>query len=385
MKKVIVLGSTGSIGRNTLEVIRNNPKRFKVVGLSSAKNIKLLRRQVKEFRPSYVSILDKERARDFKFRGIKLLKGEEGLYELSQKECEFLILGIPGLSALRPLWFCLGKAKRVLLANKEAIISAGNLIKQKLKKTSTEFFPIDSEAWAMLNLLRTQNRKNISCIYITASGGPFWNKPKKEMRKATLKDVLKHPVWKMGKKISVDSAILINKGFEVIEIKRLFDFPLKKIKVLIHPQSVVHALLERKDRTTLAFMFSPDMRIPISSGLGANNFLRHKSLSLKEMMNLDFFEPDYQRFPALKLAYFVGEREKSYPTVLVASDEEAVNLYLKDQINFYDIFKIIEKVIEVHTPKEVTSLKDIFYWQAWAKEKVRELVSKKRCLRFSFV
>lgn len=378
MRKVIILGSTGSIGKSTLQVIRGYRKKFKVVGLSSFKNIELLRSQAREFRPSYVNILDKRKAKDFNLRGVKVLAGEEGLGELSQKECDFLILGIPGLSALLPLWLSLGKAKKVILANKEAIISAGKLITRKLKATSTELFPVDSEAWAVSNLLKSQSKKEVFRLYITASGGPFWDKPKKEIKKAKPKEALKHPVWKMGKKISVDSATLMNKGFEILEIKRLFNFSLENIGVLIHPQSLVHALAERKDHTILAFMFFPDMKIPISAGLGVSNFPGYRALALEDLGRLNFIKPDYEKFPSLRLAYFVGKKEKSFPLVLVSSDEEAVNLYLKGRISFLGIVKIVEEVIESHSPREINSLGEAFSWEAWAKEKVRELVSKKR-------
>ena len=376
MKRIIILGSTGSIGRATLKVVKENPDKFEVIGLSARKNTSLLNKQIEEFRPSYVSILDKGKAKALRInKGLKILAGEEGLEEISKKKCDILVLGVPGLSALKPLFSCLGRAKKVLLANKEAIISAGEIVKERAKNENTELFPVDSEAWAVFNLLKKEEREDILSVYLTASGGPFWDKPKEIIKNVKAEEAIRHPVWKMGKKISVDSATLMNKGFEVIEIKRLFNIDSENIKILIHPQSVVHAFLEKRDKSLISCMFYPDMRIPISSGLGIDNFsLKGKKLLLDKIKGLEFFLPDYKKFPLLNLAYFVANKEKSFPTVLVSADEEVVDFYLKEKVSFSDIPKIIERVIAKHKPGEITSLEDVYYWEAWAKEKVKELV-----------
>ncbi|HEC69025.1 MAG TPA: 1-deoxy-D-xylulose-5-phosphate reductoisomerase, partial [Candidatus Omnitrophica bacterium] len=253
--------------------------------------------------------------------------------------------------------------------------SAGEIIKERAKNRNTELFPVDSEAWAVLNLLKKEDREDILYVYLTASGGPFWDKPKEIIKNVKAKEAIRHPVWKMGKKISVDSATLMNKGFEVIEIKRLFNIDSENIKILIHPQSVVHAFLEKRDKSLISCMFYPDMRIPISSGLGIDKFsLKGKKLLLDKIKGLEFFLPDYKKFPLLNLAYFVANKEKSFPTVLVSADEEVVDLYLKGKVGFSDISKIIERVIAKHKPRDITSLEDVYYWEAWAREKVKELV-----------
>ncbi|MBN2120660.1 MAG: 1-deoxy-D-xylulose-5-phosphate reductoisomerase [Candidatus Omnitrophica bacterium] len=379
MKKVIVLGSTGSIGTNTLDIIRRHPDKFKVLGLSAFSNAELLSEQIKEFKPRYISIFDKNRYKKIKARGAsKIFAGQEGLLKLASNKCDILVMGISGFGALRPLVAALGKAKRLLLANKEAIISAGSILAKKMRSSSTRIFPVDSEAWAVSNLLEGTSLNHINSIYITASGGPFFRKSRNQMRKAGIKQVLKHPVWKMGKRISVDSATLMNKGFEVIEIHRLFEIPVEKIKVLVHPQSVIHAFLEKNNGSLLSSLFSADMKIPIGASLGSpTNHLYVRNLDLSKLKGLDFFKPDYKKFPLLKLAYFVAKSGRSFPAVLVASDEEAVSLFLEGKISFLEISKIIEKVIASHRAKDLNGLEDVFLWQAWAKDKVRQIALKK--------
>jgi len=378
MKSVIILGSTGSIGRSTLDVIRKSKNNFRIIGLSTCRNTGLLRKQVKEFRPKYVSIFDKERCRKFNNRvSPKLFAGEEGLLELSRTKADLLVLGIGGLAALKPLMFSLGRARRVLLANKEAIISAGEVLLDKMKQSRTEILPVDSEAWAVFNLLKYTEPGDLLNIYITASGGPLLGKNSRQIKNIKKDEVLKHPVWNMGKRISIDSATLMNKGFEVMEISRLFGIPLEKIKVLVHPQSIVHAMLERKDGNLLSCLFFTDMRVPIAASLEyPANPMFVRQLPLHKINRLEFFEPDYKKFPSLELAYFVAKKGESYPSVLVAADEEAVNLYLEGKIGFCNIYELVKKVIDSHRPERVKCLDDIFFWEAWAKDKVRRIASR---------
>jgi len=376
-KKIIILGSTGSIGRNTLDVVRRNRRRFEVLGLSGNLNSKLLLKQAEEFKPKYINIGFKNDYLKLKNNSSsKVSVGEDGLLKLSSSVCDILVLGISGLVALKPLFNSLGKAKKILLANKEAIIASGEMFDKARRKSSSQIVSVDSEAWAVQNLLESSSGR-AEKVYITASGGPFLRKDRKLLRNVSLKETLSHPVWRMGKKISVDSATLMNKGFEVMEISRLFGIPVNKIKVLIHPQSIIHALIERDDKTVTAFYFSSDMRIPISAGLDEGKSPSFtKPLDLAKSAKMEFLSPDYKRFPSLKLAYYVAQRQKSYPSVFVSADEEAVSLYLEGRIKFLQIYDIVKRTVDSHKSRDVKSLDDILYWNKWAVEKVKEIAGK---------
>lgn len=376
-KKIIILGSTGSIGRNTLDIVRRNPRRFEVLGLSGNLNSRLLLKQAEEFKPKYINIgLKNDYLKLRKNSSSKVSAGEEGLLKLSSSVCDVLVLGISGLAALKPLFNSLGKAKKILLANKEAIIASGEMFDKARRESSSQIVSVDSEAWAVQNLLESSSGK-ADKVYITASGGPFLHRDRKFLRKVSLKETLSHPVWRMGKKISVDSATLMNKGFEVMEINRLFGIPVGKIKVLIHPQSIIHALIEREDKTVTAFYFSSDMRIPISAGLdGSKSPSFTKPLDLAKSGKMEFLSPDYKKFPSLKLSYYVAEKQKSYPSVFVSADEEAVRLYLEGRIKFLQIYDIVKRTVDSHRGSSLKDLDDVLYWSRWAVEKVREIAGK---------
>ncbi len=376
-KKIIILGSTGSIGRNTLDVVRRNRRRFEVLGLSGNLNSRLLLRQAEEFKPKYINIGLKDDYLKLKNNSsAKVSAGEEGLLKLSSSVCDILVLGISGLAALKPLFSSLGKAKKILLANKEAIIASGEMFDKARRKSSSQIISVDSEAWAVRNLLESSSGKTDK-VYITASGGPFLRKDRKFLRKVSLKETLSHPVWRMGRKISVDSATLMNKGFEVMEISRLFGIAVEKIKVLIHPQSIIHALIEREDKTVTAFYFSSDMRIPISAGLdGGKSPSFTKPLDLAKFGKMEFLSPDYKKFPSLKLAYYVAEKQRSYPSVFVSADEKAVSLYLEGRIKFLQIYDIVKRTVDSHQGRDLQNLDDVLYWSRWAADKVKEIAGK---------
>ncbi|RKZ25386.1 1-deoxy-D-xylulose-5-phosphate reductoisomerase [bacterium] len=372
MKKVIVLGSTGSIGRSTLDVLKKNRGRFKVIGLSAWENTPLLQKQIREFSPFLAAVGGKLKARPGS--RTKILIGKEGVNELSRIKSDIVVLGISGIAALGPLLECIGRTKRILLANKEAVVSAWPLIKAKLKNSGTEIIPVDSEANALFQLLLGVEKKSINKVYITASGGPFLNWDKKRLTKVKASQALQHPTWKMGRRITIDSATLVNKGFEVMEAHFLFDIPLDKIEVIIHPQSVIHSLVETYGGCLFASFFAPDMRVPINYALNYPDMAKHpiKKLDLVSLRKIEFFKPDCRKFSGLKLALSAAKKGKSMPAVFTAADEQAVNLYLQGKIRFTQIPEILRIVLAKHRPKNITCLEDVLFWMDWAKNKVMQ-------------
>ncbi len=373
MNKVIVLGSTGSIGKNALAVLRKNKSRFKVIGLSAGGNVSLLNRQIAEFSPDYAALQDESKVKRIKGK-VKVFSGSQGINALARMKSDVVILGISGIAALEPLLECIGNTRRVLLANKESIVSAWPLIKTKLKNSGTEIVPVDSEANAIFQLLLGIKKRFLNKIYITASGGPFLNWNRKDLAKVKISQALKHPRWKMGKRITIDSASLVNKGFEVMEAHFLFGIPLDKIEVVIHPQSVVHSLAEASDGCLLASFFSPDMRIPINYALYYPDISNTplKRLDLYSLEKLEFLRPDFKKFPGLKLALEAAMQAGTAPAVFAAADEEAVRLFLEGKISFNQIPQVLRRVLLKHRPVKFSSYKEILFWIDWAKQKVAE-------------
>ncbi len=378
MKNVIVLGSTGSIGKSTLDIIRRNPDDFNIIGLSSHSNCSELLRQADEFHPDVIALSGSSRVHLRRDRGRwKILRGSDGLLELAGMPADILVCGISGLAALRPLFACAGKTKRVLLANKEAIISCGELLKKQFRKTRTELISVDSEANSLFQIFQCIPRDQLRTVCITASGGPLRLLAQNKIDSLPIKTILQHPRWSMGKKITIDSATLVNKGFEVMEISQLFDISLKQISIVVHPQSIVHSLIETVDGRMVASLFQTDMRIPISYSLyypQVNKYSQY--LDLTKIQSLSFEKPDYQKFPSLKLALEVARVGKSLPAVFVAADEVAVELYLAKRIRFSQIHQILEKVVAVHKPVDYHSAEEIIAQAAWAKRKAFEYTER---------
>jgi len=311
MKSLVILGSTGSIGRQTLEVVSSFPKRFKIVGLAAGKNIKLLKKQIEKFKPQVVCVINKDCARVLKasiFSNVKILWGNKGYEEIaSYPDVDLVVSAMVGISGLRPTLAALKAKKVVALANKEALVAGGNLIKKSIR-FENQLLPIDSEHSAIFQLLLERDKNVLKRIILTASGGPFWEKDINFLKEVTPKEATHHPRWSMGAKISVDSATLMNKGLEVIEAMWLFDVGLEKIDIIIHPQSIVHSLVEFKDGVIFAQLSQPDMRLPISFAI---NFPERLPLTLSPLdlkgLTLSFFPPDFERFPCLKLALKAAE------------------------------------------------------------------------------
>jgi 1-deoxy-D-xylulose-5-phosphate reductoisomerase len=362
MKKVLILGSTGSIGKNTLEVIRQNRNKFKVVGLATKSNIELLKKQMEDFEVKYGCIVD-EKFKTSKFNSKKIFFSTEGLLQIIEEtKPDILVNAIVGIDGLKPLLYAIKqKIKNIALANKESLVVAGRLVMDEVKKNEVNLFPIDSEHSAIWQCLKNENIKNVEQVIITASGGPLF---KKNVVKKTPDFIVSHPVWKMGKKISVDSATLVNKGFECIEAHYLFDIPYEKIDVVIHPQVLIHSFVKFIDGNILACLFVPDMKIPISYALGcAEERLKTnvKKFDLFLLNKIEFYKPDFKKFPSFKLLMdCVKTNYESYPIVFNAANEVLVEKFLNKEIKFETIHKVLKKIIENHRPKHIATIEEIF-------------------------
>jgi 1-deoxy-D-xylulose-5-phosphate reductoisomerase len=383
MEKIAVLGSTGSIGTSGLDVISKFPRRFKVSCLSVNSNTELLLRQVEKFRPDAVCIADRKKAREFKegYGKIKVYEGEDGLCGmLKDVKIDTALVGIAGSSALLPIIAALDRVKKIALANKEALVMAGNLIMNKAAKNKVTVVPVDSEHSAIFQCIGRGNRKDLRRIFLTGSGGPLLKVKKSGFKDITVKKAISHPRWKMGKKISVDSATMMNKGLEVIEARWLFDMDIGNIEILIHPEAVVHSMIELRDGTILAQLGACDMRIPIQYGLTYPDRFDSgiKSPEFSKIKSLNFYRPDFKKFPCMGMAYEAGKRAGTCPSVLNASNEAAVREFIEGGIKFIDIPRVIEKVLGLHRPVKNPGLEDILEADKWARIKTKEMI---RCCR----
>lgn len=383
MRRIVVLGSTGSIGVSALEVIGAFPQEFEVVGLSCQKNVGLLHKQVALFKPEVVCITEPQSYRQFLRQtartGVKILSGEEGLSLLASWENVDIVLnGLVGAVGLKPTLAAIELGRRIALANKEALVMAGDLINRSARARGAEVLPVDSEHSAIWQCLKTGKEKEVKKLIITASGGPFHSQPELDLEKVSRKEALAHPTWYMGRKISVDSATLMNKGLEVIEAHWLFGVPPEKIKVVIHPQSIVHSLVEFVDNSVMAQMSHPDMKLPISYALfyPERRPLSDDSFNLTKIGELSFLEPDFGRFPCLNLAYEALRSGGTAPAVLNAANEVAVFSFLEGKVKFTRIPEVIEKVLSEHQVKPSPQVEEIFEVDAWAREKARALLQE---------
>ena len=349
---ISILGSTGSIGTQTLDVVREHPE-FKVTSLSCGRNIKLLEEQIREFQPAFVSVSDEKDAVDLRSRirdtKTKVYSGMEGLIAVAEDpDSELLVTGIVGMLGIRPTIAAIKAGKKIALANKETLVTAGHLIMPLAKECNVPILPVDSEHSAIFQSLQGNAENKIHRIYLTASGGPFRTKSIEEMKNAKLEDVLKNPNWDMGAKVTIDSAGMINKGLEVMEAGWLFNVKREDILVLVHPESILHSAVEYEDGAVMGQMGVPDMRLPIQYAL---TYPRRISLSgdrldLFRLQNLSFFEPDLKKFRGLSLAYRAMDRGGNIPTVFNAANEKAVSLLLEGKIRFVEIPDLIERAMD---------------------------------------
>jgi 1-deoxy-D-xylulose-5-phosphate reductoisomerase len=352
-QKILLLGSTGSIGTSALNCIRRYREHFSVTGLAAGRNLKLLQKQISEFRPEAVYIADPQDAEKLKkdFDWIRVYNGSEGLVELvKQTECDIVLNALVGAVGFRPTVTALQCNRRVALANKESLVMGGDYICQLLSCGKGKLLPVDSEHSAILQCLNGAESSTVESIILTASGGPFRNLEKDMFSSITPAQALNHPTWAMGKKITIDSATLMNKGFEVIEAHHLFSLPYSKLKIWIHPQSIIHSLVEFHDGAMLAQLGVPDMELPIQYALSfPQRFsIGGKRLSLPEIGRLDFSEPDLDRFPCLRLCLEAGRMGGTAPAVVNASNEVAVQAFLEGKIKFNEIAEIVAFALRTH-------------------------------------
>lgn len=352
MKKIAILGSTGSIGTQTLDIVREQGD-IQVVAMAAGSNISLLEAQMREFRPSLVSVWDEKKAKDLRTNtkdlGIKIVSGMEGLLEVSViPESEILVTAIVGMLGIRPTIAAIKAGKKIALANKETLVTAGHIIIPLAKEYKVPILPVDSEHSAIFQSLQGAGDNKISRILLTASGGPFRGRKSDDLKNIQVEDALKHPNWSMGRKITIDSSTLVNKGLEVMEAKWLFDVTLDQIQVVVHPQSVIHSAVEYEDGAVIAQLGTPDMRLPIQYALyyPERRNLSGRRLDLFEIADLTFEKPDTDTFRGLALAYLAMEKGGNIPTVYNAANEKAVSLFLDRKISYPEITELIEACME---------------------------------------
>ncbi len=376
---IAILGSTGSIGLNALKVVDQHPQRFRVKALSAYNNFQLLESQIKNYKPAHVAVGPQGLAH-FKstgMKGVKFYPIENCAQIASLKEVDTVVLAMRGTSALMPFLEALRAGKTVAPANKEALVIAGDLIMSEARRHKARIIPIDSEQSAIFQCLDGQKLKPV-LVHLTASGGPLREVRSKDFKRMRPKDILRHPRWKMGPKITVDSATLMNKGFEVIEAKHLFNLEYNQIKVLVHPEAIIHSMVEFTDGSLLAQLGITDMRLPIQYALTYPERLPTglKRLDLTQLGSLNFEEPDLKRFPCLGLAFEAARRAGTLPAVLNAADEEVVEKFLHGKIDFLSIYKVVEKVVLRHKIIKNPSLQDILQADHWARQEARNILEK---------
>lgn len=354
MKKIAILGSTGSIGTQTLDIVSKNDD-LQVVGIAAGRNIDLLEKQIRQFSPRLAAVGDEKKAQELKLRvqdtDCKVVGGMEGLIELAvMEEAEILVTAIVGMIGIRPTVAAICAGKHIALANKETLVTAGHIIMPLAKEHNVKILPVDSEHSAIFQALNGENPKTIEKLLITASGGPFRGKKTEELKNIRVEDALKHPNWAMGQKITIDSATLVNKGLEVMEAKWLFDVDLDRIQVVVQPQSVIHSMIEFKDGSIMAQLGTPDMRLPIQYALyeGERRYLDGERLDFARLASITFENPDMETFKGLPLAMQASKTGGSMPTVFNAANEKAVALFLNRKIGFLDIYEIIENAMNEH-------------------------------------
>lgn len=376
MKKIVVLGSTGSIGTQTLDVVRNNSD-MEVVALAAGSNIKLLEEQIREFRPRMVCVFDEKKAKELRILvsdcDVKITSGMEGLIECSvTSEADVVLTAIVGMIGIQPTIAAIKAKKDIALANKETLVTAGHIIMPLAGEYNVKILPVDSEHSAIFQALNGENYNRISRILLTASGGPFRGMTTKQLEKVGLEDALKHPNWSMGRKITIDSATMVNKGLEVIEAKWLFGVEFNQIEVVVQPKSIIHSMVEFVDGGVIAQLGTPDMKLPIQYALTYpdRRELRGERLDFTTLSSISFEAPDLDTFRGLSLAYEVGKMGGSMPTVFNAANERAVAKFLNREISFLEIYEIIEDAIQWHRKVDNPSVDAILDIEAQTYERI---------------
>ncbi len=382
MNKLILLGSTGSIGCQCLDVVRRHPGEFSIAALASNTNFKLLAEQYQEFKPAYIALADpgavKQFPRDILAEGVKFFTGPDALIELvNQCEADVAVIATVGAAGFKPTFEAIRTGKNIALANKEVLAMAGDLLMSGARKQNVAVVPIDSEHSAIQQCLRCGQPDEVSRIILTASGGPFRGMTPEQFENVPVKEALNHPTWDMGAKITIDSATLFNKGLEVIEAHHLFNTPIDQINVIVHPQSIIHSMVEFCDGSVMAQLGDADMRTPIQYALSYPNRIDRtgRKLDLLEISELTFFPPDLKSFPCLSLAYEAARIGGTMPAYLSVANEEIVDSYLNEKINFGSIPRFLEKSMKKHSSKLDYSLEDIHQTEIEARKKTKEIIA----------
>ncbi|HTZ40151.1 MAG TPA: 1-deoxy-D-xylulose-5-phosphate reductoisomerase [Syntrophales bacterium] len=384
MKKIAILGSTGSIGVSALDVVSNHPERLEVVALAAGRNLDALKGQIERFRPQIVSVLDKELAG--RLRAMlgsayppEILWGDEGVRQVaSAPGADMVLSAIVGAAGLVPTLAAIEAGKDIALANKETLVTAGSLVVEKARAKGVRIIPVDSEHSAVFQCLEGARPGSMGRVILTASGGPFLRTPREELGRVRISEALHHPNWKMGRKITIDSATMMNKGLEVIEAHWLFGVDYERIDVVIHPQSIIHSLVEFVDGSMVAQMGLPDMRGPISYALfyPVRTPGGFPPLQLSNVRPLEFLQPDLDRFPCLRLGYEAGRAGGTMPTVMNAANEVAVSSFLEEKVSFSAIARIIEGVMLRHSPVGLSGLEAVLSADSWARREAEEILKK---------
>ena len=380
MKNLTILGSTGSIGASTLEVVAAHPDMFRVVALAAGANLELLKTQIENFKPDLVSVLNAEKARDLSRmlpgRKPEILHGVEGMIAVATaSETTMVVAAIVGAAGLVPTAAAIMAGKDVALANKETLVTAGHLIMEMVREKGIKLYPVDSEHCAVFQSMAGHRNEDIARVILTASGGPFLNWGSERLASATVSDALNHPNWSMGRKITVDSATMMNKGLEVIEARWLFNTPVEKIQVNIHPQSIVHSMVEYIDGCVIAQLGTPDMKAPIAYALAYPERVTTgvKPLDLTSLSGLTFFNPDHEKFRCLGLAYRAITSGESMPAVMNAANEIAVAEFLDGRIGFTQIAETIERTMDAHSAHKLQSINEVLKADLWGRETANEI------------
>ncbi len=380
VQRIVILGSTGSIGLSALDIIAHHPGELEVVGLAARRNVDRLEEQARAFRPRYVAIQEEAQATTLRQRlrdlPVQVWGGSEGVERIAQiEEADLVLSAIEGTAGLLPTLAAIRAGRDVALANKEPLVAAGNLILEAARGR-VRIIPVDSEHSAIFQALEGHRHSQIKRILLTASGGPFRGRTREELERVTSEEALRHPVWDMGPKVTIDSATLMNKGLEVIEAHWLFGVPAEAIEILVHPQSIVHSLVEFVDQTMLAQLGLPDMRAPISYALCYPKRIpaHYPALDLTAVGQLTFYQPDHACFPCLSLAREALRAGETVPAVLNAANEVAVSSFLRGEIRFTQIPELIEEVISAHRPEAATDLEVILSADRWARAEAGALV-----------
>lgn len=380
MKKLAILGSTGNVGTQVLDVVDKYPDKFKIIALSTNGNIELLKEQIKKYQPLFVGVADELKAQELKEQiDVPVFFGKKANIQIAQlDEYDTLVNSVVSLAGIEATLMAIEKKKNVALANKETLVSAGEIVMQKAKENGVVIMPIDSEHSALFQCLNGEDIKNVHQLIITCSGGALRDKTKEEIEKASLEDALGHKTWAMGKKITIDSATLMNKGFEVIEAMWLYDMPIEKIKVVIHGESIIHSMVEYSDASIIAQMSDPDMRLPIQYALSYPERWEAPIKRFDFNKNLTFAEPDLDRFPCLGLAFWAAKELGTLPAVMNATNDFMVAKFLAGECQFGEIYQTIKKVMEAHDNIKNPSLKEINSAIAWARIEVQKFFDSSR-------